>query len=128
LERFGDRSLQAPEYKKEINMWKLALALLGFTIFAVLFSLGSTSGAAGDLILILFTAFTAIFIMGIAISIAPWLSDKSHETGNERHRIQHPLQAHLTSWLMENNDDRMAQDRGEVEAVQRSRNDQVPGQ
>ena len=57
-------------------MWKLGLVLLGFIIFAVLFSLGDASGAAGNLIQILFTAFAAIFIIVVAISIAPWLSNQ----------------------------------------------------
>ena len=58
-------------------MWKLALALLGFIIFAVLFSLGNATGTAGNLVRILFTGFAAIFIVVIAISIGPWLSNRS---------------------------------------------------
>ena len=57
-------------------MWKLGLALLGFIIFAVFFSLGDASGAAGNLARVLFTAFAAIFIIVVAISIAPWLSNR----------------------------------------------------
>jgi uncharacterized membrane protein len=66
--------VQAPEDKKEINMWKFALALVGFIIFVVLFGLFSTTG---DLALILLPAFAAIFIIVIAIGIAPWLHDRS---------------------------------------------------
>ena len=58
-------------------MRKLALALLGVIIFAVLFSLGNASDTAGNLVRILFTGFAAIFIIVIAISIAPWLSNRS---------------------------------------------------
>ena len=57
-------------------MRKLALALLGVIIFAVLFSFGNASGTAGNLVWILFTGFAAIFIIVIAISIAPWLSNR----------------------------------------------------
>jgi hypothetical protein len=63
---------------KEITMWKVVLTLLGFLIFAVLFSLGDTSGAAGSLVQILFTGLAAIFIMIVAISIAPWLNDRGY--------------------------------------------------
>jgi hypothetical protein len=56
-------------------MWKFAFALLGFIIFAVLFGLFSTTG---DLALILLPAFAAIFIIVIAVSIAPWLSNRGH--------------------------------------------------
>jgi lipopolysaccharide export LptBFGC system permease protein LptF len=64
------------EYAKGIEMWKLGLALIGCIIFAVLFSLGDASGAAGNLVYILFTAFAALFIVVVAISIAPWLSKR----------------------------------------------------
>jgi len=57
-------------------MYKLALVVMGVFIFAVLFSLGSTSGPAGSLVLILFTGFAAIFIIVVAISIAPWFSNR----------------------------------------------------
>ena len=56
-------------------MWKFAFALLGFIIFAVLFGLFST---AGDFTMILLPALAAIFIIVIAISIAPWLSNRGH--------------------------------------------------
>ncbi|MBZ0301605.1 MAG: hypothetical protein K8J31_17800 [Anaerolineae bacterium] len=59
-------------------MWKVVLTLLGFLIFAVLFSLGDASGAAGSLAQILFTGLAAIFIMIVAISIAPWLNDRGY--------------------------------------------------
>ena len=58
-------------------MRKLALALLGVIIFAVLFSLGNATGTAGNLARILFTALAAIFIIVIAIIIGPWLSNRS---------------------------------------------------
>jgi hypothetical protein len=57
-------------------MWKLAMAFLGFVIFAVLFSLGNVSGTAGNLIKLLFTALAAIYIMVLATMIASRFGDR----------------------------------------------------
>jgi hypothetical protein len=62
------------------RIWTLALALagIGFIIFAVLFNLGNAFAAMGNLVQILFTGFAAIYIIVIAIGIAPWLNHKSY--------------------------------------------------
>jgi SNF family Na+-dependent transporter len=57
-------------------MWRLALVLLGFIIFAVLFSLGNVSGTGGELLKLVFTALAAIFIMVLATIIAPMFGDR----------------------------------------------------
>lgn len=59
-------------------MRKPALALLGIIIFAGLFSLWNAFSTAGDFTMILLPALAAIFIIVIAISIAPWLSNRGH--------------------------------------------------
>jgi magnesium-transporting ATPase (P-type) len=69
-------AVQTPEYRKEINMLKLALVILGLIIFAVLFSLGNVSGTAGNLVKLLFTALAAIFIMVLATIIVPKFGDR----------------------------------------------------
>ena len=60
------------------RVWTLALALagIGFIIFAVLFNLGNVFAAVGNLVQILFTGFAAIFIIVIALGVAPWLNNK----------------------------------------------------
>jgi hypothetical protein len=64
--------------EKDFDMGKVTLVLVGFIIFSVLFGLGNTVDTAGNLARLLFTAFGAIFIMVLAISIAPWIHDKGY--------------------------------------------------
>jgi hypothetical protein len=49
------------------------LVLLGFILFAGLFSLWNAFSTTGDFTLILLPGLAAIFIIVVAISIGPWL-------------------------------------------------------
>ena len=57
-------------------MWKLGLVLLGCIIFALFILFGNASDMAGTLTQILLPALAAILIIVIAISVAPWLSNR----------------------------------------------------
>ena len=57
-------------------MWKLGLVLLGCIIFALFILFGNASDTAGTLTQILLPALAAILIIVIAISVAPWLSNR----------------------------------------------------
>ena len=59
-------------------MWKLGLVLLGCIIFALFIVFGNSSDITGNLSQILLPALAAIFIIVIAISVAPWLSNRGH--------------------------------------------------
>ena len=57
-------------------MRKPVLVLLGFILFAGLFSLWNAFSTTGDFTLILLPGLAAIFIIVVAISIGPWLKKK----------------------------------------------------
>jgi hypothetical protein len=59
-------------------MRKLVQVLLGFIILVGLFSLWNAFSTVGDFTQILLPALAAIFIIVIAISIVPWLSNRGH--------------------------------------------------
>jgi hypothetical protein len=63
--------------EKEIEMRKLFLALLGFIIFAGLYSLWNAFSTAGDFTLFLLPALATVFIILVVISVGPWLKNRS---------------------------------------------------
>jgi hypothetical protein len=64
-------------YEKEIDMRKLLLALLGFIIFAGLYSLWNAFSAPGDVSQILLPALATVFTIVVVISVGPWLKNRS---------------------------------------------------
>ena len=54
-------------------MWKFTIGLLGLISVAVLFRLSISADVAYELAQIVLPAVGAIVIMGLAISVAPWL-------------------------------------------------------
>jgi uncharacterized membrane protein YtjA (UPF0391 family) len=57
-------------------MFAISVLLLGVTIITGLLGFSATPGMKADLILIIFSAFCALFVISLVLNIASWFGER----------------------------------------------------